>query len=248
MTLQPRVDTTYFPANWSTDRNGVPVVAILAHSTGGWDSRAYLKRGGDLPDGSDRKVSIHTLIRKDGRIYRYLDDERGANHAGFGTMPAPWTHLNPNTCTIGFELENASNGKGRVDPYTEVQLLSMGWEINRIRAKYGNLPILRHGDIDPTRRSDPVGLSVAQMEDWARRAAVHFGGDPFAEWGNIGTPTGDVRGWLVPQTWLKNKAALGRCLKAEEYPLPGTGFSYAIFTGGVICYVASKNAATVVLF
>jgi hypothetical protein len=154
--------------NWYTNRKGNRVVAIIAHNTVGTDSRNYLSRGGDWPGGFDRRVSIHSLIRKDGVLYRYVPDDRGANHAGYGTMPAPWSSINPNLCTIGFELENASNGMGRVDPYTEPQLLTMGWEINRIRAKHGNLlPILRHTDIDPARRKDTVNLTVADMEHWA---------------------------------------------------------------------------------
>jgi N-acetylmuramoyl-L-alanine amidase len=161
--------------NWSIDRASAPVVAIIAHNTVGTDSRAYLSRGGDKPDGSDRQVSIHSLIRKDGVLYRYVPDERGANHAGFGKMPDGFPKINPNRCTIGFELENASDGRAHVDPYTDDQLLTMGWEINRIRAKFGPLPIFRHAQIDPDRRLDTVGLTIAQMEQWANAAAVVYG-------------------------------------------------------------------------
>lgn len=159
------------PYNWWTNRNGQKIVAIIAHGTVGTDSRAYLSRGGDLPDGSDKKVSIHCLIQKPGDpIYRYVPDERGANHAGYGTMPAPWTSINPNLCTLGFELENLQDGK---DPYTEAQLLAMGWLINSWRAKWGHLPIYRHTDIDPPpRKYDTTNLTVAQIEEWAVKAAA----------------------------------------------------------------------------
>lgn len=157
------------PYNWWTNRNGQAIVAIVAHGTVGTDSRAYLSRGGDLPDGSDKKVSIHALIQKPGDpIYRYVPDERGANHAGYGTMPAPWTSINPNLCTLGFELENLQDGK---DPYTDTQLLAMGWLINQWRAKWGPLPIFRHEDLDPTRKHDTVNLTIAQIEAWAVKAA-----------------------------------------------------------------------------
>jgi N-acetyl-anhydromuramyl-L-alanine amidase AmpD len=160
--------TIQLPYTYWTDRASAPIVAIVAHNTVGTDSRKYLSQGGP------RKVSIHSLIQKDGTLYRYVPDERGANHAGYGKMPPQFPRLNPNRCTIGFELENASDGKGRIDPYTEAQLLTMGWEINRIRAKFGSLPILRHADIDPARRSDTVGLTVEQMEAWAIKAKAHF--------------------------------------------------------------------------
>jgi len=156
------------PYTYWTERASAPVNAIVAHNTVGTDSRKYLSQGGP------RKVSIHSLIQKDGILYRYVPDERGANHAGYGTMPAGYPPINPNRCTIGFELENASNGAGRVDPYTEPQLLTMGWEINRIRAKFGALAIFRHADLDPKRRSDTVGLTIPEMEQWADKAAAHY--------------------------------------------------------------------------
>lgn len=169
MPWPPPVSRDYYPANWSVSRNGQPIVAIVAHGTVGTDSRAYLKRGGDAPDGSDRQVSIHVLIDRQGVIYRMVDDARGANHAGFGTMPKGMPQVNPNLVTLGFELESLQ--RGTPDDYTEPQLLSMGYMVNAWRAAYGPLPILRHADIDPTRRKDPVGLSVAQIEQWCVKAA-----------------------------------------------------------------------------
>jgi hypothetical protein len=162
--------------NWSTPRNGQKILAIIAHGTVGADSRAYLSRGGDLPDGSDRRVSIHVLIQKPGNpIYRYVPDARGANHAGFGKLPAPWQHIPVNKATLGFELENLQDGK---DPYPDTQLLAMGWQINEWRRLYGRLPIYRHEDIDPNRRDDTVNLSVAEIERWCVSAAVHFSAAP----------------------------------------------------------------------
>lgn len=161
------------PYNWSTDRAGQQVVAIVAHGTGGSDSRAYLSRGGDKPDGSDRKVSIHCLIRKDGTIYRYVPDERGANHAGAASsvlaLPGKTYRGGAvNRATLGFELENWQNG---LDPYPAMQLLAMGWLITDWRRRHGLLPLVRHGDLDPTRRRDPYQLTVATMEQWAEKAA-----------------------------------------------------------------------------
>jgi N-acetyl-anhydromuramyl-L-alanine amidase AmpD len=166
VTLAPTI--IQLPYTYWTERASAPVNAIVAHNTVGTDSRKYLSQGGP------RKVSIHSLIQKDGILYRYVPDERGANHAGYGKMPPGYPPLNPNRCTIGFELENASNGQGRVDPYTEPQLLTMGWEINRIRAKFGALAIFRHADLDPNRRSDTVGLTIPEMEQWAQKAATYY--------------------------------------------------------------------------
>jgi hypothetical protein len=154
------------PYNYSTPRGAHRIEAIIAHGTVGTDSRAYLS------DGGPRRISIHALIQKPGDpIYRYVPDHIGANHAGFGTMPAGFSQVNPNLTTLSFELENLQDGK---DPYPDTQLLAMGWWINDRRHLHGHLPILRHADIDPTRRSDTVGLSVAEIEQWCIKAAAHY--------------------------------------------------------------------------
>ncbi len=178
--MQPPINYDYYPATWQSSRDGAPIVAIIAHGTGGSDSRKYLQRGGDAPDGSDRKVSIHTLIEKDGTIERMVDDARTANHAGGVLVGGVYSSvltvagqtyrgLQVNRHTLGFELENLQNGR---DPYTDAQLWSMGWQLARWRARYGALPLFRHATVDPTRRRDPYNLTVATMELWAARAAA----------------------------------------------------------------------------
>lgn len=178
----PTPPITYdYSARWHSPRDGRAILAIVAHGTAGTDSRAYLKRGGDLPDGSDKKVSIHVLIQKDGTIYRMVPDELAAHHAGGvlladGTISSVLTLAGQtyrghriNQVTLGFELENRQDGR---DPYTDAQLWAMGWQLARWRSRYGQLPIVRHATLDPTRRRDPLGLTVATMELWAKRAAA----------------------------------------------------------------------------
>ena len=177
--MQPPINHDY-PARWHSSRDGADIVALIAHGTGGTDSRRYLQRGGDLPDGSDRKVSIHSLVQKDGTIYRMVPDERAANHAGGVLKNGVYSSVltiggrtfrgaQVNRRTLGIELENLQTG---LDPYPDAQLLAMGWQINAWRGRYGPLPVTRHATIDPGRRSDPVGLTVATIELWATRAAA----------------------------------------------------------------------------
>ena len=177
----PPINYDYYPARWHSPRDGRAILAIVAHGTVGTDSRTFLKRGGDLPDGSDKKVSIHVLIQKDGTIYRMVPDELAAHHAGGALLAdgrvssaltlAGQTYRGQqiNRHTLGFELENLQNDR---DPYTDAQLWSMGWQIARWRARYGQLPLFRHATVDLTRRRDPYNLTVATMELWARRAAA----------------------------------------------------------------------------
>ncbi len=182
------------PADNSIARVGRPLV-IVAHDTEGVDSRNTLQHG----DG--RGVSIHCLIQKFPRanhttdvlpglpprtsgvvVYRMVPDERGANHAGFST----WTYqgktytpsgVSVNAISLGFELEC----KGKTDPtdhYTDDQLLAAGWLINLWRAKFGPLPLVRHAEIDPTRRSDTFHLSTTELEKWANAATLVYNPPP----------------------------------------------------------------------
>jgi len=180
--MTPAISHAFYPARWHSPRDGATPIAIIAHGTAGRDSRAYLQRGGASPNGADRKVSIHVLIQKDGTIYRMVDDERAAHHAGGvllpdGTLSSTLTIAGTtyrghqiNVRTLGFELENMQNG---TDPYTDAQLLSMGWQIAAWRQRWGMLPVIRHATIDPGRRSDTRGLTVDQIEAWVQRAATN---------------------------------------------------------------------------
>lgn len=177
----PTINRDFYPATWQSPRDGAVPLAIVVHGTGGTDSRRYLQRGGALPDGSDRKVSIHILIDKAGTIYRMVDDERVANHAGGVLLAngmlssrltiggATYRGAQVNRRTLGIELENLQTG---LDPYPDAQLLAMGWQIGVWRQIHGPLPVTRHATIDPGRRSDPVGLTVATIELWVTRAAA----------------------------------------------------------------------------
>lgn len=156
------------PADFWTDRAGQEIVAIVAHGTGGRDSRATLQHG----DG--RGVSIHRLITKAGKIYAMVPDTRGANHAGalsssFVLNGRTYRAGDVNRATLGIELENLQDGR---DPYTDYQLAALGWQIADWRRQHGPLPLLRHAELDPTRRRDPYQLNTQQMEVWAATYAA----------------------------------------------------------------------------
>lgn len=207
--LPPQIETRSY--NWWTDRAGLPVLVIVIHGTKGTDSRKYLSRGGDLPDGSDRKVSIHRLGNKDGSICQYVPDARAANHAGAESARLTiggrtYRAGEVNRISLGYELENLQDGK---DPYPDVQLLSMGWQIAMWRRQHGNLPIFRHAVIDPGRRSDPVGLNIAQIEGWVQQALIQMRNVTRVKVGPIGAiaqqdyyPEGKAARYYPPGTIL----------------------------------------------
>lgn len=166
----PEPQRIAYPASNWTDRKGQAIVGIVVHGTGGGlkSSLSTLKHG------DNRGVSIHALISQDGTIYVMLPDEKGANHAGaasssFTLDGKTYRGAAVNRATLGVELVNMQDGR---DPYPPIQLRSLGWLVNHWRSLHGRLPVLRHADLDPTRRRDPYQLTTQQIEQAAAQAAV----------------------------------------------------------------------------
>lgn len=161
---------TYPADNW-TDRDGQPIIGIVVHGTGGGLKSSL----STLKTGDKRGVSIHVLIAQDGTQYVMLPGEKAANHAGavsssFTLNGKTYRGTAVNKATLGVELVNLQDGR---DAYPKIQLQSLGWLINHWRSIHGPLPVLRHGDLDPTRRRDPYQLTVNQIEEAAAKVATN---------------------------------------------------------------------------
>lgn len=139
---------------------------IILHSTEGSDSRAWLSRTSSPP------VSIHRLIRRQpGEHYKILPDTRVAWHAGSGV----WGNYKVNDVTLGVELERQGS-----QGYTEYQLDEAAALIVEWWSLYGFIPLMGHGQVDPWRRSDPVGLDWPDLHRriWIRLIASSERGLP----------------------------------------------------------------------
>lgn len=171
VTLPPKIITDKRSMYYQT-RQGQSIKAIIAHDTERpKDDHSSLST---LITGDNRQVSIHVLIDEDGTSYILVPDNLAANHAGYGTITLDgYTYhqdakYNVNTISLGFELEHTKGSK----IYPENQLLAAGYWINLWRSRYGNLPLLKHADVDPKRRSDPINLTVATLNEYALKAAL----------------------------------------------------------------------------
>jgi len=218
MSIPPNVIVK--PANWHSPRLGQAIKCIIAHDTERpnniSNSIEYLQRGGETPDGSDRKVSIHALIEPDGTIYEMVADQLAANHAGYGTITldgitySPDARYSVNTISLGFELEYTKapyNGS-----YPEEQLLSMGWWIREKRIRYGELPIYRHADVDAARRKDTRNLSIVEIEHWVTKAAMILAGTP--------TPDKPIQyRFIVPQVVYTDRNVTSRFAGGANTPV-----------------------------
>jgi hypothetical protein len=144
----------------ASDHYGGPwdrLLGIALHHTGGTDSRAWLTRTSDPP------VSVQTLIRKDGIIYRIVPLGQQAWHVGFSALGRYHRESPVGSCNevlFGIELENLGDGQ---DPYPDVQILACGYEIAHVWRAGGVVPILTHAIVDTGGKTDPRGLDLARV-------------------------------------------------------------------------------------
>ncbi len=98
---------------------------------------------------TNRRVSAHYLICKDGTVFQLVDERYRAWQAGISR----WGHIrNVNSVSLGIELDNT----GR-EPFPPAQIRSLLTVLGSIRERYhipaGNF--VGHADIAPTRKQDP---------------------------------------------------------------------------------------------
>jgi len=99
------------------------------------------------------KVSSHFLINQDGKVYRMIQDNRIAWHAGKSCW-GKYKNLNKNS--IGIELVNKGHRFGYTN-FTKKQILSLVKICKTLIKKYKikKKNIVGHSDISPLRKIDP---------------------------------------------------------------------------------------------
>lgn len=126
-------------------------LAIVLHATGSgrpgseYRSLARLKKRFN----GKAEVSAHYGIDRRGRIAQYVPDNARAWH----TAAEGW-----NDVSIGIELLNDNSG---TQPYPAAQMRSAERLVKSLAEKYG-IPmefIVRHGDVQPWDRRDPVAFA-----------------------------------------------------------------------------------------
>ena len=99
------------------------------------------------------KVSSHFLISKKGEIYKLVDENLRAWHAG----KSKWKNIiDINSCSIGIELENSGHHL-KFEKYNNKQINSLLELISYLKSKYNILEtnIIGHSDVAPLRKKDP---------------------------------------------------------------------------------------------
>lgn len=122
---------------------------IIIHYTGMQSERESLIRLCDKKS----KVSSHYLINRNGKIYRLVEDNRVAWHAG----KSNWGKCkNLNKSSIGIELVNKGHELGYSN-FSKKQIKSLIKICNNLIKKYkiNKKNVIGHSDIAPTRKIDP---------------------------------------------------------------------------------------------
>jgi len=150
--------------NHGERRGGGPIDILVLHYTGMTSAEAAL----DLLCTPAAQVSAHWLIDEAGTVYRMVDEERRAWHAGVGH----WRGVGDvNSRSIGIELANPGHDWGYRD-FAAPQIAALVALCGGIIARNPIPPrnVVAHSDIAPTRKLDP-----GERFPWARLAAAGIG-------------------------------------------------------------------------
>ena len=102
-------------------------------------------------------VGAHYLIDRTGKIYRLVEDKNIAYHAGVSKMPDGRKDVN--TFSIGIEIMNKEETQ-----YTAAQYAAVNELIASLKERYGIKYVVGHGDIAPTRKTDPWNFDWKKLK------------------------------------------------------------------------------------
>jgi N-acetyl-anhydromuramyl-L-alanine amidase AmpD len=107
------------------------------------------------------QVSAHYVVIEDGSIIAMVDEKNSAWHAGIVNKPITplYTGVNPNLESVGIEISGFADV-----PITAQQVDSVANLVRDIRNRYGDLPIIRHHDLDTVNRFDPGDGNFATIQ------------------------------------------------------------------------------------
>lgn len=138
--------------NFSDRRDGKKPYILLLHYTDTMDVEQALQ----LLHNVDHQASAHYVVDTNGDIYRVIDEDKRAWHAG----QSYWAgETDINSCSIGIEIQNPGHQFGYV-PFHDVQMDAVEELCEDIMARHKILPhnVLGHSDVAPARKKDPGEL------------------------------------------------------------------------------------------
>lgn len=127
----------------------LPISMVVLHYTGMESGPVAL----DYLCKPESQVSSHYLIEEDGRIFRLVDEDKRAWHAGVSS----WQGITDiNSASIGIEIVNGGHNFD-LPEFPDVQIQAVLRLCQNLARRYNLLPraFQGHSDIAPGRKTDP---------------------------------------------------------------------------------------------
>lgn len=148
------------------DERTLPISMLVLHYTGMETGAAALERMRD----ASAKVSAHYMVEEDGEVFRLVEDDKRAWHAGVSEWRG---ETNLNSASIGIEIVNGGHDFGLPD-FPDVQINAVIALSKLLIDKHNISPmnVVGHSDIAPARKQDPgekfpwSGLAAAGIGLW----------------------------------------------------------------------------------
>ncbi len=134
------------------ERKGLGIEFLILHYTGMKTGQEALERLCD----PQSEVSAHYVVDEDGAIYKLVEEDRRAWHAG----ASYWMGDNDiNSSSIGIEIVNPGHEHG-YRAFPSAQIDALAGLCQDIMARYDIYPenVLAHSDVAPARKEDPGEL------------------------------------------------------------------------------------------
>ena len=157
---------------------GPPRVVVIHATAGRWPGdRDWLRKGG--ADDPRKAVSVHYLVAPDGETVQFVGDGDTAWHTGASAWTVDGVRISGSAAgvaalnwrSLGIELSHPNDGS----PYPDAQIVAAIKLTQQIVQRH-RIPcahLVRHCDIAPGRKTDPVGFP------WAAFVAAVYD-DPLA--------------------------------------------------------------------
>jgi N-acetylmuramoyl-L-alanine amidase len=203
---------TELPSPNCDGRSGGAVSMLVLHYTGMQTPQAAFERLRD----SASKVSAHYIVDEEGGVFRLVEENKRAWHAGLSCWRG---HKDINQISIGIELINPGHEWG-YRAFPEKQMTALIALCKEILARHPDIVprnVVGHSDIAPMRKEDP-----GEKFDWKRLAKEGIG-----LWPEVAASA---------QPLKINTLALQRNLLAFGYDVPQSGDLCAVTKKAVTAF------------
>ncbi len=148
------------------ERGDVQIEYLIFHYTGMKTAQAAL----DRLTNKQAEVSAHYTIDENGGIYKHVDDDKRAWHAGVSSWQGDKAM---NAKSIGIELVNLGHEFGYCEfPIAQIETLKK-LSLDVLKKHPSIKLVLGHSDVAPDRKEDP-----GELFPWAEFAKVGIGAWP----------------------------------------------------------------------